>query len=346
MQSRPKKILFGCLAGCGFFFLMFIGSCVALTVWLNSPGAVLDPRVLLASDTTGYVEWTLRLEDPGTGEFVEGMLQSFVELSRQNDSPLPDGMAQFLNSRQTKSARKDLKKLFPVVVAWTARPSGRPAEDEHLFTACARGLGHRMVMLDWMLGLILRWADDIETVRHEGERIYVLRENDGTRPACFIRKGIGFVATDLDSARRTSDRLGRPTAGSTTGTELGVLLDALPQDQPLRGALTNRDGELQRVLDALNLPTEHVSAEAWDEVRGATVVANFRDENVFGGTVDLLGPNADWAQAHAATLGAALEVLFEQSSIDFNTEIRQAGDRIQVEFNTVNLFDQIEAANP
>jgi hypothetical protein len=125
---------------------------------------------------------------------------------------------------------------------------------------------------------------------------------------------------------------------------LGVLFDALPQDPPLRGALTNGNGELQRVLDALNLPTEHVSAEAWGEVRGATIVAAFRDENVFGGTVDLLGPNADWAQAHAATLGAALEVLFEQSSIDFNTEIRQAGDRIQVEFNTVNLFDQIEAA--
>lgn len=345
MEGRAKRILLGCLGGCGFVVLMFIGSCVGLTVWLNSPGEVLEPQVLLGPETTGYVEWTLRLEDPGTGEFVEGMLQGFAELSRQRDSPLPDGMEQFFNSRQIKSARKDLKKLFPVVVAWTARPSDLPAEDEHLFTASARGLGHRMVMLDWMLGLMLRWADDIETVHHEGERIYVLRETDGTRLACFIHKGIVFVATDLESARRTRDRLDRPTDESTTGTELRVLFDALPPDQPLRGALTNRGGELRRILDGLNLPTEQVSAEAWGKVRGATIVAAFRDENVFGGAVDLYGPNADWAHTNAATLGAALEVLFEQSRVDFKTEIRQIGDRVQVEFSTTNLFDQIEAAD-
>ena len=342
MQSRAKKILFGCLGGCGFVVLMFIGSCVGLAIWLNSPGEVLEPQVLLGPETTGYVEWTLRLEDPGTAEFTEGMLQSFTELSARNDSPLPDGIEQFFNARQIKSARKDLKKLFPVVVAWTARPADQPAEDEHLFTASARGLGHRMVLLDWMLGFMLRWADNIETVRHEGERIYLLRENDDTRPACFIHKGIVFVATDLESARRARDRLDRPADGSATATELRLLFDELPQDQPLRGALTNRGGELRRILDGLNLPTEQVSAEAWDEVRGATVVATFRDENVFGGAVDLHGPSVDWAQANAATLGVALEVLFEESRIDFNTEVRQVGDRVQIEFSTANLFDQIE----
>jgi hypothetical protein len=347
MQGRAKKILFGCLGGCGLMLVISIGSCVGFTIWINAPGEVLEPRVLLGPETTGYIEWTLRLEDPGTAEFVNGMFEGVSKLSRESDSPLPDGLEQLLNARQMKSARKDIKKLFPMVVAWTAHPADQPAEDEHLFTASARGLGHRMVMLDWLLGLVLRWSDDVETVRHDGEKIYLLNETNGTRPACFINRGIVFVATDVESARRTKDRLDRPrVAGSAAGTELTVLFDALAQDQPLRGALTNRGGELRRILDGLDLPTEQVSDETWEEVRGATISATFRDENVFGGAVDILGPSSEWAQTHAATLGATLEALFEESRVDFDTEIRQVGDRVKVEFSTTNIFDQIEAANP
>ena len=344
-QGRGKKILFGCLAGCGLFVLIFVGSCVGLTIWLNAPGEVLEPEVLLGPETTGYVEWTLRLEDPGTAEFTEGMMQRFADLSGQSDTPLPDGLAQLLNARQIKSARKDLKRLFPLVFAWTARPADGPDEDEHLFSVSASGLGHRMIMLDWMLGFMMRWADDVETVRHREEKIYVFRETGDTRPAAFIHRGIVFVATDLDSARRTRDRLDLPTVGSASGTELAGLLAGLTQGTPLRGALTNRDGELQRVLEHLGLTTEHFSAAAWDEVRGATVVATFRDKDVFGGTVELHGPSTDWAQAHSATLGAALESLFKDSEIEFATEVREVGTRVQVEFSTVNLFDQIEAVD-
>jgi hypothetical protein len=342
MEPRTKKILFGCLGGCGFVVLLFVGSCVGLGIWLNSPGEVLEPQVLLGQETSAYVEWTLRLEDPGTAEFVEGMMQRVTELSRQSNSPLPDGMEQFLNNRQMKSARKDLKKLFPMVVAWTARPADRPGEDEHLFTASARGLGHRMIMLDWILGWVFRWAGDIETVRHGGEKILLLKESNGTRPACFIHKGIVFVATDLESARRTLDRLDRPADGSAAGSELGVLFGGLPAGPSLRGALTNRGGELRRILDTLDLDTEQVEAETWDEIRGATIVANFRDEEVFGGAVELYGPDTGWAQAHAATVGAALEELFQDAKIDFSTEIHQIGNRVQIGFNTVDLFDQIE----
>jgi len=345
MQSRGKKILFGCLGGCGLAALMAIGSCVSFTMWLNAPGEVLEPQALLGPETTGYVEWTLRLEDPGTAEFVEGMLQGFSELSRKSDSSLPDGLAQLLNARQIKSARKDLKKLFPLVIAWTAQPGDRLDEDEHLFSVSARGLGHRMVMLDWMLGFMFRWADDIETVRHEGEKIFVFSASGDTRPACFINKGIVFVATDVKSAQRTFDRLTLSSAGSVTGTELVALLDALPLDTPLRGALTNRGGEVRRILDQLGLASEHADATAWDDVRGATVVATFREGNVFAGTVELHGPSADWAQAHGATLGAALISLFERTEIEFVTEVRQDEGRVHIEFSTTNLFDQIEAAN-
>jgi len=344
LEGRGKKILFGCLGGCGFTVLMAIGSCVGFTMWLNSPAEVLEPQVLLGPETTGYIEWTLRLEDSGTAEFVEGMLQGLSDLNDQSDSPLPDGLQQLFNVRQMKSARKDLKKLFPLVVAWTTRPGDRLDEDEHLFAASARGLGHRMVMLDWVLGFIFRWADDIETVRHHGEKIYVFGGTGDTRPACFVNKGIVFVATDLDSARAARDRLGRPADGSTVSAELGLLFDELPQDHALRGALTNRRGELRRILEELDLPAGHTSSAALDDVHGATVVATFRDQEVFAGVLELRGPSADWAQTHSAKLGAALEAMFERSEIEFATEARHSDDRIQIEFSTTNLFDQIEAA--
>ncbi|NIM02082.1 MAG: hypothetical protein GTN89_15130 [Acidobacteria bacterium] len=345
MASRAKRVLLGCLAGCGFVLLLFVGSCIGLTVWLNQPGEVLEPRVLLGPETTGYIEWTLRLEDPGTAEFTEGMLQRFAEISEQSDSPLPDGLESLLNARQMRSARKDMNKLFPIVVAWTTHPAGRPDDGEHVFTASASGLGHRIALMDWIFGLILRWRGGADSVNHEGERIYLMRESSETRAAAFVRNGIVFVTTDLDSAKQALARLGQPATGAAGATEFGVLFDSVPKDQPLQGALTNRGGELRRVLDALDLETEHVSDESWDEVRGATIIAGFRNETDFGGTVTLLGPGSDWAEAHAGTLGPALETLFERSRIDFVTTVRRVGDRIEVDFTTQDLFGQIESMN-
>lgn len=345
MASRAKRVLIGCLAGCGFVLLLFVGSCIGLTVWLNQPGEVLEPRVLLGPETTGYIEWTLRLEDPGTAEFTEGMLQRFAEISEQSDSPLPDGLESLLNARQMRSARKDMKKLFPIVVAWSTHPAMQPGEDEHVFTASASGLGHRIALMDWIVGLILRWRGGADSVSHDGERIYLLRESDETRSAAFVRNGIVFVTTDLDAAKQTLARLDRSSSESAGGTEFGVLFDSVPKDQPFQGALTNRGGELRRVLEALELETEHVSQESWDEVLGATIVAGFRNETDFGGTVTLHGPGSDWADAHAATLGPALETLFQKSRIDFVTAARRVGDRIEVDFTTADLFGQIEAMN-
>jgi hypothetical protein len=344
LQTRAKKILFGCLGGCGFLLLMTIGSCIGVTVWFNSPGEVLDPQILLGPENTAYVEWTLRLEDSGTAEFVEGMLTSFSDLNARSDSPLPDGLEHLINTRQIAKTRKNLRKLFPLVVAWTARPGDTLDEDEHLFTLSARGLGHRMVMADWMLGLFLRWNDDIETVRHRGEKIFVLNDLEGTRPAGFINKGVTFFATDLDSARAARDRLDLVGDESLVQTELSSLFGNLVQTHALKGGLTNHRGELRRLLDVLESPDEVVSAAIWDDVQAATIVANFSDD-VFAGTLALQGPDEDWARTHVEAIGVALGDLFEHSRIEFATEVNQVGSDVHIAFNTTNLFEQIEAIN-
>ena len=316
-----------------------------MTIWLNSPGEVLEPEILLGPENTAYVEWTLRLEDSGTEEFVEGMLTSFSDLNARSDSPLPDGLEHMINARQIGKARKNLRKLFPLVVAWTAQPGDSLDEDEHLFTLSARGLGHRMVLADWILGLFLGRSKDVEIVRHRGEKIFVLDERNGTKPAGFINKGTTFLATNLDSARNARDRLDLIEGESVVQTELSSLFGGLPQDHALKGALTNRRGELRRLLEALEFSDETVSASIWDDVRASTIVANFRDEDAFGGTLTLQGPDADWAGTHAETIGTAIEALFDRSRVEFTTEVRQDGSDVRVEFNTTNLFEQIETIN-
>lgn len=337
---NKKKALFGCLGGCGLLVLMLVASCVGFTMWLNAPGEVLDPRKLLGSETTGYVEWTMRLEDPGTADFVEGFLTHFSGMS-QEESPLPEGLQDFLSARQMKKARKDMEKLFPIVIAWTARPGETLDDDEHLGSVSARGASHQMMFADWIFGMFIGRSRDVRVDRHEGEKIYIFPTRGDAEPAIFIRKGIVFIATDLDSAHQTLARLKLPVDRRAT-TELDTMFGSLAEERSLRGAVTNRNGELQRVLDIFNLPDEHSGHEAWGDVRGATISAGFEQE-LFAGSIDLLGPSTSWARDYAEALGPGVASLFERIEIDFVTEVTPVGDRIRIEFSTDDLFGSIES---
>ena len=66
MNPRTKRILIGCGAGCGGMILILIALAVGFGMWIQGKGELLEPQRLLGADTTGYLEWTLRLEDPGT----------------------------------------------------------------------------------------------------------------------------------------------------------------------------------------------------------------------------------------------------------------------------------------
>lgn len=345
MEGRSKKFLIGCLGGCGALVLIFVGSCVGIIAWVNSPGEVLEPEALLGPDTSGYVEWILRLEDPGTAEFTDAMLRSFDNISSKSSSPLPDGLENFVNSRRAKGMRKDFEKMFPVVLAWTARPGEADDEDAHVFTLSARGISHQLILADWIGGWVIGRSDGVETVRHRGEKIYLLQKTNGITPAVFIRKGIAFLTTDLEAARNTVDRLDAPAGESTSGIDLGVLYDALPKDQALRGALTNGRGEVQRFLDQLGLSTDQAGDAAWDAIEGLTIVADFRDEDVFAGTLEIHGPDATWAEANAEPLGAALVSLFDNLDMEFDTEVGQVGRRVRVDFTAADLLERVEQLN-
>src|SRR2546422_502850 len=122
MGSTGRNILIGCAAAIGAAALLAVGSCIGFTVWLNRPGHLMEPEKLLGADTTGFIEWTLRREDPGT----LAILETFMENNE----------------------------MLPMVAAWTVRPGDTPGSDLHLLTVSLPGTGNRMVLADWMLGLV------------------------------------------------------------------------------------------------------------------------------------------------------------------------------------------------
>ena len=86
MEPRKKKVLIGCLGGCGLVVLASIGSCVCFFVWLNSPDEVLEePQRPLVDDTSAYLQWTLRLDDPGTLDFVHPLIDIRSRNAKRTD---------------------------------------------------------------------------------------------------------------------------------------------------------------------------------------------------------------------------------------------------------------------
>ena len=142
MEPRGKKILYGCGVGCLAVVLLAVGSCVMFNIWLHRPGELLEPERLVGADTSGYVAWTLRLEDPGTADFVQTLLEGLQRAQQRNRAkihPMLDSWFARLNQRQNE---RNLREMFPLVAAWTARPGSGPDDDLHLFR-----LPHQMCRL-------------------------------------------------------------------------------------------------------------------------------------------------------------------------------------------------------
>src|SRR5437867_13274174 len=88
MGSTGRNILIGCAAAIGVAALLGVGSCIGFTVWLNRPGHLMEPEKLLGADTSGFIEWTLRREDPGTLAVLEALMDN-LQQERRSRSPLP-----------------------------------------------------------------------------------------------------------------------------------------------------------------------------------------------------------------------------------------------------------------
>ena len=166
---KLKNWMIGCGIGCGALVVLAVSSCVGLTVWITRPGELIQPDQLLGPSTTGYVEWTLRLEDPGTEGFVEGALELMQRWQQRNSQDLPAWLTGF-QARQDRKRAEQLRGLFPLMAVWTLQPSEHAGEDLHVLSLSLKQLGNRMLFADWVLGFALARSPDARIHEHSGEK--------------------------------------------------------------------------------------------------------------------------------------------------------------------------------
>jgi hypothetical protein len=337
MQPRGKRILIGCGIGCLAVIVLGVASCAAFVVWINRPGELLEPDLLVGGDTCAYAAWTLRLEDPGTAEFVQAMLEATDRVSRRNQGDIPPGLANLLNNLQQKRNRKQVNELFPLVVAWTAHPGSGPDEDLHLFTVSLQQAGNQIVFWDWIMGMMLGWFSDLPMTEHRGEKIFNIADEGDERFAFFIRGNDIFFTSDLDTARQAVDRLSDGPAGNETAGDLQALLAGVPDRSALRGAIGNRRGELDRVwrqlTDGGGLP---------DGLRAATLTGGLAGADSLQATLRFRCADAGQAQAEAPELAALIESALEPLELPVATGTAVEGEWVRIDVTLDGITESIE----
>ncbi len=317
MNPTARKWLLGSLLGCGVVLLLVVGSCVGFVVWLKTPGDVLEPARLIDPATTGYVEWTLRLEDPGTEEFFRKMLEAIDAARRETPVPLPPAIQWPIFELQSRVGERKLRRMFPVVLAWTLARDDGDSTDIQLWSASMGGADHQLRLMDWMFSHLLGFADDDgHAVRYRDETIMAIPVEGWTEKAAFfIHRGDLFLVTDLDAARRAIDHLEEPARSGETSAPLKPWLAQVPA-RPLRGAVDNGEGQVQRLWRFLDPRVEGiVDAQTWGALEGVTLDGALEADGSFGAEVVLSFGTADAAARSTAPFAAAWASLVEGTPI-------------------------------
>ncbi len=337
MASRSKRILIGCAVGCGAMAVLVIGLAVAFGLWIRSPGELLEPQRLLGADTTGYVEWTLRLEDPGTEGFARRLIEAIQNIPPEGTEEMPEWLSGWIMQRQKKEAQEDILKIFPLVAAWTLHPGNTPEEDLHLSSISVERLGHQLIFGDWVLGLVLSRSDRVEVERYRKENVYRLPIDKETTLTVFIRNGHLFFTSNLDTARTAVDRLIETAGTRHEPSELDRLLVETAGD-PLRGAVTNERGEILRLWRSRSVgqPTDS-DRELWRELLGVSLSGGLRDDGSCAGTLQFHCPDPNWARTHLQPLTVALQALPDLQELSLETKTEVVGDRIDVDLRVPDL---------
>lgn len=336
-RSRGKSVLFSCLAGCGLLALVMISSCVGFVWWLNRPGELLDASRLRDADTTGYVEWTLRLEDPGTEALVEDIFAAIRQIQERAPDALPPAVENVLRDFQTRRNERQFRELFPCVMAWSVIGGESPDDELHVFSASVAKLGNRLLLLDWVVGMFIGRSPDVDVVKYGGEKIYYL-PREGS--AFFIRRSDFFFTTDLEAAKRVVDRLQPGLTGSAPeATRLDRMLGALPEQRPLRGASTNAHGETRRFFELFTGVADHdvIDALPWDSVDGMSLSGGFTEESSFEATLDLLLDTRRWTEQDAESLAEVLKRALDSDDLPVGIEVVTRPDRVQFVFDVDDL---------
>jgi len=349
MASRSKKILLGCGIGCGSLILLVIVLVASFSYWVSRPGELLEPRQLLGADTTGYAEWILRLEDPGTERFVEDFLER-AQPNADAQTGLPPQLEGLLRGWQDKSNRQNIQAMFPMAAAWTLRPAAEPDTDHHLFTASLKAMGNRMVLADWVLGLSFWQAGrrgsrgDFERLTYGDERIYRITLDRGSDLVFFLSGNDIFFTYDMATAKLAVDSLAQESAAPRGPTPLEELFALTQADKPLRGALTNERQEVfrfwERVATSVEKPDRLKQLAA--QLRGATISGGLAGEGTLAGQLGLLCPDAAWAEAYAGEALKTFQAGFDYEGFELSAEVIVDEDWIRIGFRAEGALDFLD----
>ncbi len=294
-MTRTTQVVVGCAVGCGLVALLAVAVCVGFVVWLGRPGELLQPEVLLDDATLAHAEWTLRLEDPGTEQAVEAILEA-LDRTRSNVAFVP----RFLQEWSRRRDERRMRELFPLVLTWSLR-RGQAGALDHLFGVSAPSLGNRILMADWFLAFAAGRDSDLEQLEHQGEQIYRIRK---TGTAFFIRRQGVFVTTDVERARAAVEALEHRQAGAPAATELRGLLDEVPRSAALRGAARNEAEACAAILGWLTgAPVDDVDLTT---VRSLAIAGGFTANAAFEATLTVRSDDPRWGAGNADRLAAAL----------------------------------------
>jgi hypothetical protein len=306
-MNRTGQVLVGCAVGCGVLLLASVGACIGFVSWLKRPGELLEPARLLDRSTLAHVEWTLRIEDPGTEQAFGALLEG-IDRSRAAVPFLPEVLRRW----SSESDERELRQLFPLTLTWSLR-RGATGERDHLFAASVPTMGNRIRIADWFLGFAARRDGDLEQIEHAGEQIYRVRRNG---MAFFIRTDGVFLTTDVDRAKSTVEALEQRTPGAHEAGELEELLAGLPETARLRGAAVNEDGACAAILGWLTGRSVEDAAAAdvdlsvadvdLSTVHALTVAGGFTPSAAFEALLTVLSTDPRWGASHGERLASAL----------------------------------------
>jgi hypothetical protein len=339
MASRGKRILIGIGVGCLAIVLLIVGSCAGFFIWINQSGELLEPDLLVGGDTTGYVAWTLRLEDPGTREFVQGMLDALQRLSERNRIGIHPVLDSWLSGMQQRRNEKKIRKMFPLAAAWTVRPGQNPGDDLHLFSLSLEQAGNQMVFMDWVLGFFMSRAPDVQVIRHGREKIYRLPVKDGDAIAFFIRGNDLFFTSDTQTATLAVDRLAPTRVADESPSDLSELLSQVPDDAPLRGAISNRGGELRRVWKQVGGTAS--SSEIWREIHGATFSGGLLDAETFRLELGIRSLETSRAEARRDELAQMVRSVLEPAGLPLELQATADGEWVRIDVELRELTSSL-----
>ncbi len=289
MNSTGKKWAIGCALGCAGLLVATIVAVAFFASWVVRPGKLLEPVRLVGPDTIGFAEWTVRPDDPATDRFLELLLAGSRNLS-DRDQTIPKLIDQIMKNQQVRQV-DDLRRLLPISAGWTLRRRADDGREIHLFTLSLEGIGNRLRIVDWILGMAVGRDSQSEVRVYRDENIYSFRLNGDGIAVVFIRGNDLFFTSDLATAEAAIDLLlglGPPTKSPPAAEVAARLLSAIPPDRSLRAAIG--DGEAVRSVVAAVFAAAEAAPpdpQIWRVVQALAVHANLDSDGALAGTIEL-----------------------------------------------------------